>query len=115
MNVHHGYSNQNVLLDNNRRRPYSLKVSEGRNKRPYNSILVPLMYSQSGMVAWYYAWTNSSVDPLMNAKSGDAWYLGIAKFGDVCYFNNNTTVYMNYSRIGGKSKQYNVLLNESRI
>ena len=109
-------------MDNNRRRPYSnnLKVSEDRNKRPYNSILVSLIDSQSGMVAWYYAWTNSSVDPLMKAKSGDAWYLGNhtnltvvplmnVQSRDACYFDNDSTVYMNYSRIGGKSKQYNVL------
>ena len=90
MNECHNYYNQNILLDNNRRWPYShnLKISEDRN-----------MDAQSGDALYFGNQTNSSVDPLLNAKSGDA-----------CYFGNQTTVYLNYSRIGGKSKQYNLLL-----
>ena len=86
MNECHNYYNQNILLDNNIRWPYShkLKVSEDRN-----------MDAQSGD-AWYFGdQANSTVVPLMEAQSDDA-----------CYFGNQ----MNYSRIGGKSKQYNVLL-----
>ena len=37
---------------------------------------------------------SSGVGPVMNAKSGDD-----------CYFGNQSTMYLNYSRIGGKSKR----------